>query len=78
MATLNITYNGLSADCAVDFDQHVGDADIKRVAVELIRSGAVAGLHLQHLSDAAFDSFVVDRLQQGERIYLRPKVPFGA
>ncbi len=78
MATLNITYNGLSADCAVDFDVHVSDADVKRIAVELVRSGAVAGLHLQHLGDQAFDGFVVDRLQNGQRLYLRPKVPFGA
>ena len=78
MATLNSTYNGLSADCAVDFDRHLGDVDIKRVAVELIRSGEVAGLHLQHLGDCAFDSCVVDRLQNGERSYLRTKVLFGA
>jgi hypothetical protein len=78
MATLNITYNGLSADFAVDFDQRFTDHDVKRVALELVRSGGTAGLHLPHLADSAFDSFVVDRLQNGERIYLRPKVPFGA
>ena len=78
MATLNITYNGLSADYALELDAQVSDADIKRIAVEVVRSGNVPGLALPHLADAAFDSFVVDRLQGGQRIYLRPKVPFGA
>ncbi len=78
MATLNITYNGLSADYALELDDHVSDADIRRIAVEVVRSGNVAGLALPHLTDTAFDGFVVDRLQGGHRIYLRPKVPFGA
>jgi hypothetical protein len=29
------------------------------------------------LPDGAFDNFVVDRFDAGDRIYLRPKVPFG-
>lgn len=78
MATLNITYNGLSADYAMELDAHVSDADIKRIAVEVVRAGNVTGLVLPHLTDTAFDAFVVDRLQGGQRIYLRPKVPFGA
>ena len=77
MATLNITYNGLSADYPMELDVQVGDADIKRIAVEVLRSGNVPGLNLPNLLDNAFDGFVVDRLQNGQRIYLRPKVPFG-
>ncbi|MCC6334113.1 MAG: hypothetical protein IT380_09025 [Myxococcales bacterium] len=78
MATLNITYNGLSADYPLELDAQVSDADLRRIAVEVIRAGNVPGLNLQHLPDNAFDGFVVDRLQNGQRIYLRPKVPFGA
>ena len=78
MATLNITYNGLSADYPLELDVQVSDADIKRIAVEVLRAGGVPGLHLPALADSAFDGFVVDRLQGGQRIYLRPKVPFGA
>ncbi len=78
MATLNITYNGLSADYALELDAHVSDADLKRIAVEVVRSGNVPGLALPHHADSAFAGFVVDRLQGGQRIYLRPKVPFGA
>ncbi|MDP3501483.1 MAG: hypothetical protein Q8S33_14155 [Myxococcales bacterium] len=78
MAILNITYNGLSADYPIELDGLVADADIKRIAHELVRSGDVPGLNLPHLPAQAFDGFVVDRLQGGHRLYLRPKVPFGA
>ena len=78
MATLNITYNGMSADYPLELDGQVSDADIKRIDVGVLRSGGVPGLHLPQLGEAAFDSFVVDRLQDGQRLYLRPKVPFGA
>lgn len=78
MAILNITYNGLSADYPLELDTQVTDQDLRRIAVEVIRAGGVPGLHLAHLSEGAFDGFVVDRLQGGQRIYLRPKVPFGA
>ena len=74
MATLNITYNGLSADYELPLDFATSDADIRRIAVEIVRSGGLRGLH-------AFASFVVDRLtghDGQQRIYLRPKVPFGA
>ena len=77
MATLNITYNGLSADYPLELDGQVTDADVRRIALEVVRAGGVNGLHLPHLSDHAFDGFVVDRMQNGQRVYLRPKVPFG-
>lgn len=78
MATLNVTYNGLSADYTMELDVQVTDMDIRRIAVELLRTGGLTGLHVPNLAQNAFDGFVVDRLQNGERIYLRPKVPFGA
>jgi hypothetical protein len=78
MAILNVTYNGLSADYAMELDVQVNDVDIRRIAVELLRTGGLTGLHVPNLAQNAFDGFVVDRLQNGERIYLRPKVPFGA
>ena len=53
MATLNITYNGLSADYPMELDALVSDADVKRIAVEVLRSGHVAGLALPHLADSA-------------------------
>jgi hypothetical protein len=59
----------------------VSDADLKRIAVEVVRAGGAPGLHLAHLRDDAFQHYVVDRFRGArgeERIYLRPKVPFGA
>lgn len=81
MAVLNITYDGMSADLPVELDGPVSDVDVKRIAVEVVRSGGVPGLHLAHLRDDAFQGYVVDRFRGArgeERIYLRPKVPFGA
>jgi hypothetical protein len=81
MATLNITYNGTSVDYPLEVDYHLADKDVRRIAVELVRSGGLRGLHVAHLSHDAFSSYVVDRFDTphgGRRIYLRPKVPFGA
>jgi hypothetical protein len=79
MAHLNITYNGLSADCHLELDSHASDRDVKRIAVEMIRSGSVPGLVLHSLPADTFDHYVVDRLgKNDQRLYLRPKVPFGA
>lgn len=82
MAVLNITYNGLSADLAGDVDEHLlSDDDIRTLAAEVVRTGAVPGLKVPDLDDDAFRHFVVDRFDSpsgGRRVYLRPKVPFGA
>ena len=80
MAILNITYNGLSADYPMAVDHHISDRDIRRIAVEVVRSGSIPGLRIGNLPERAFDNYVVDRFMSpngGERIYLRPKVPFG-
>jgi hypothetical protein len=77
MAHLNITYNGFAVDYG-HVDDRLSDADIKRVAVESLRSG-LPGLRAQ-VGAHAFDHFVVDRIHAADgkmRIYLRPKVPFG-
>lgn len=80
MAILNITFNGLSADYPLHVDERMTDRDVRRIAVEVVRSGELEGLQIANLSARAFDDYVVDRLTtaRGEsRIYLRPKVPFG-
>lgn len=81
MAILNITYNGLSSDLPGDVDTALDDDEIRKIAVEVVRSGDLPGLQIGNLADGAFDQFVVDRFdtpEGGRRIYLRPKVPFGA
>jgi hypothetical protein len=80
MAVLNITYNGLSADYPLDAETPLTDRDVRRIAVEVVRSGGIRGLQVANLGEQAFDDFVVDRFdtpQGGRRFYLRPKVPFG-
>ena len=80
MAVLNITYNGLSADYPLELDYQASDADVRRIALEVVRTGGVPGLQIANLADGAFDHYVVDRFvspQGAQRIYLRPKVPFG-
>ncbi len=57
------------------------DGDVRRIAVEVVRSGGIRGLVIANLGEHAFDDYVVDRFetpQGGRRIYLRPKVPFGS
>jgi hypothetical protein len=81
MAILNITYQSQSSDYELELDFAATDADIRRIAAEVVRSGGLRGLPLAQLSDRAFDHFVIDRLRGpdgAQRIYLRPKVPFGA
>ena len=81
MAILNITYNGLSCDVPGELDYRSSDFDIKRIAVEVIRSGDLRGLQVKNLAERTFRHFVVDRFDTpdgGKRLYLRPKVPFGA
>jgi hypothetical protein len=80
MATLNITFGGISADYLFDLDYELADKDVRRIAVEVVRNGEVQGLKVPNLPDSAFNDFVVDRFntpEGGRRLYLRPKVPFG-
>ncbi len=81
MAILNITYGGVSADYPLDHDVRLSDADVRRIAVEVLRAGGVRGMSFPGITERAFDNYVIDRFAgpRGEsRIYLRPKVPFGA
>jgi len=81
MAILNITYQGQSSDYELELDFAATDADVRRIAVEVVRSGGMRGLYIAQLPEHAFDHFVIDRLRGPDgtqRIYLRPKVPFGA
>ncbi len=80
MTILNITYQGRSCDFELGLDFAASDADVRRIAVELVRSGGVRALHVADLPQDAFADFVIDRLRAHDgspRLYLRPKVPFG-
>ena len=67
-ATLNVTYQGESRNVA-ELDYATLDEDVLRIAAESLS-----------LRVDVFHHFVVDRFdtaQGGQRIYVRPKVPFG-
>jgi len=75
MAVLNVTYAGHSKDVA-EIDKSTSDCDVKRLANEIVCSDSLwTGTNI---ASRPFDNFVVDRFDDKERIYLRPKVPFGA
>ena len=81
MAILNITLNGVSADYPIELDYEATDRDVKRIALEVLRAGEVPGMAARNIGDATFENFVVDRFDMpggGRRLFLRPKVPFGA
>ena len=81
MAILNVTYAGRSSDAPHNVDDRTDDGDIRRIAVELVRTGGLDGIAVFNLPADAFRHFVVDRHRDPNgvlRIYLRPKVPFGS
>ncbi len=78
MAILNITYAGRSIDYGLVDDQ-IRDADVRRIAAETLASG-LGGLRVD-VGRHDLDNYVIDRFHGPDgklRLYLRPKVPFGA
>jgi len=81
MATLNVTYQGRSADLPQEVRFRTPLADLRRIAYEALQSGGSPALARRGtLPKNAFREFVVDRFENSggpDRVYLRPKVPFG-
>ena len=69
MAILNITYNGTSADFGQPIDDRSSDADVRRYAVELVRSGGLRGLHIANLPSDAFDYLSLIHISEPTRPY---------
>ena len=79
-ARLNITWQGNNGDLLdpVAFDS--GDGDVKAWAAEAVRGGNVPGIPAD--ANVDFRDFIVDRFDAGpevqyNRLFLRPKTPFG-
>ncbi len=79
-ARVNVTWRGQNGDLrdAVAYDS--GDGDIKAWVAEAIGTGAVEGVRAERRVDLR--DFVVDRFPASaqipfNRIFLRPKTPFG-
>jgi hypothetical protein len=79
MARLNITFAGFNADLNDPVSYDATDDAIKQMATEAIRTGYVAGIPASPNAD--FADFVVDRFaataELPNRLFLRPKTPFG-
>ena len=74
LADVNVTYAGLSCDIG-KVEEASSDDEIRRIATE-----SLLATHPDIAQDA-LQHYVVDRFntpEGGRRIYVRPKVPFGA
>lgn len=79
-AILNITWSGQNGNLSDPIPFDASDAEIIQWATESVVSGYVAGIAQD--DGARFDGFVVDRFSATEdtpynRVFLRPKTPFG-
>ena len=72
MTTLNITYDGMSADLPVEMDGHVSDADVRRIAVEVVRTGGVPGMHLAHSETLEFPLHLSDAQARADLLAMTP------
>lgn len=80
-ARLNITWSGQNGDLLDPVPYNATDSQLKALAEEAISGGSVPGIRRDHRADLT--DFVVDRFpargQVGHnRVFLRPKTPFGA
>jgi hypothetical protein len=78
-ALLNVTWNGQNGDLLDPIAYDASDDDIKVWAQEAIAAGSIPGIAA---GVANFDDFVVDRFAASRevphnRVFVRPKTPFG-
>ncbi len=79
-ARLNITWAGQNGDLPDPVPYAASTHALKRWAAEAIRGGSVPGIHAK--SAVRLHDFVVDRFPANatiphNRIFIRPKTPFG-
>jgi hypothetical protein len=79
-AKVNITYKGQNGDLPdpVNFESTAGD--VLGWVAEAVRGGSVPGINAD--PNASFTDFIVDRFAADEalnynRLFVRPKTPFG-
>ncbi|MFO0750162.1 MAG: hypothetical protein U1F43_31505 [Myxococcota bacterium] len=79
-ARLNITWSGMNGDLPDAVGWDLSDAALQQVALESVRAGSVPGIGADLQAD--FSDFVVDRFAATHevpfnRLFVRPKTPFG-
>lgn len=81
MAKLNVTYRGGNGDLPEGVDYDIPDATILQIAKESIQDGHIPGIEADPI--VSLDGFEVVRFPAddgsnlGDRIFVRPKTPFG-
>jgi hypothetical protein len=80
-ARLNITWAGGNGDLPDPVAYDSGDGDVKQWAAEAVQQGYIPGIPADPAVN--FNDFIVDRFPAGDevqynRLFLRPKTPFGA
>ena len=79
-ATLNIVWNGEQGELPDPIEYDLADQDIRAMAQEVIQTTGTPGIDMDPNAD--FTDFVVSRYpakdEKPNRVFLRPKVPFGA
>lgn len=79
-ARINVTYAGVNGDLVDLVDYDMNDLAIKAQVQESIVSGSVPGMAVQQnvdLTDFVVDRFPATQDNPDNRIFVRPKTPFG-
>jgi len=79
-ARVNVTWNGHNGDLVDAVPYNAADGDIRDWVTEALRSGAVVGMRADrgvNLQDFVVDRFPASRQVPYNRIFVRPKTPFG-
>lgn len=80
-ARLNVTWNGSNGEYPNDIPYDVSDADVKAMAQEALESDSIPGIE-RGANPIRLNDFVVERFPANgdlpNRVFLRPKTPFGA
>lgn len=79
-ARLNLTWQGQNGDVLEGVPFDASDVELKAIALEALRGGDIAGIDPD--PRAVLVDFVVDRFPATEempvnRVFIRPKTPFG-
>ena len=79
-ARLNVTWAGSNGDLPDPVFFDAPDGDVKQMVAEAIRAGSVPGISADphvNLTDFVVDRFSATAEVPFNRLFLRPKTPFG-
>ena len=79
-ALVNVTYGGKNGDLPDPVNFEASDGDIKQWVTEALQTGGIPGIDTDEradLTDFVVDRFRADATSPTNRLFLRPKTPFG-